>query len=208
MSNAKTLLMALAAALMLLPPGSVEAQARFGIKGGVALANLYGDAVGNVELRNGFTAGVFFEVPATPVLSGQFEALYTQKGAVENALIDLGNGTTITEGTWAYDYVDIAALLKATFGDNVRISIYGGPVYSILTSAAAEGGGEEFDIKDLTKSSDLGGAGGVSMEFSGGFLLDVRYAFGTQAFDQPPLDLVYARQHNVIQAMVGIAVGR
>ncbi|NNF26547.1 MAG: PorT family protein [Gemmatimonadetes bacterium] len=208
MLNSNPRSIVLAALLLVATHSSVEAQARFGIKGGVALANVYGDAVGNVELRNGITGGAFLEIPATPVLSAQFEALFTQKGAIENALIDLGGGVTLTEGTWAYDYIDIAALLKATFGDNVRISIYGGPVYSTLLSATAEGGGEEFDIKDLTKSSDIGGAGGVSLEFSRGFLVDVRYAFGTQAFDEPPLDLVYARQHNVIHAMVGLAIGR
>jgi len=185
----------------------VDAQARFGIKGGAALANMWGDAVGNVELRYGFTGGAFVEIPATPVVSVQLEGLYTQKGAVENALIDLGGGVTLTEGTWAYDYVDIAGLLKLTFGDNVRIGIYAGPVFSVLMSAQARGGGEEIDIKDLTKSNDIGGAGGVSIEFNGGFLLDVRYQFGTQAIDEPPLDLVYARQQNVIQAMVGFAFG-
>ena len=208
MRNTKTRSLALALALLLSSHAAAQAQARFGIKGGLALANLYGDAVGNVELRNGITGGAFLEIPATPVLAAQFEALYTQKGAIENALIDVGGGVTLTEGTWAYDYVDIAALLKATFGDNVRISIYGGPVYSTLLSAKAEGGSEEIDIKELTKSSDIGGAGGVSLEFSGGFLFDIRYAFGTQAFDEPPLDLVYARQHNVIHAMVGLAFGR
>lgn len=194
-------------ALLLASTTSAEAQTRFGIKGGVALANMYGDAVGNVELRKGLTGGAFLEIAATPTIAVQLEGLYTQKGAVEKALIDLGGGLTIAEGTWKYDYVDVAALLKATFGENVRVGIYAGPVYSVLMSARATGEGVDEDIKDFTKSNDIGGAGGVSLEFGSGLLLDVRYSFGTQAFDEPPLDLIYARQQNVISAMVGVVLG-
>jgi hypothetical protein len=187
---------------------SLEAQARFGLKGGVAMANMYGDAVGNVDLRTGLTGGLFVEIPATSSLSIQVEGLYTQKGAVETALIDLGGGLTIAEGTWEYDYVDVAGLLKGTFGSGpTRISIYGGPVFSILMSAKAVGEGVEEDIKDFTKSNDIGGALGVSVEFSRTFLIDVRYSAGTSAIDQPPLDQIYARQQNVISAMVGFVAG-
>lgn len=197
-----------AAALLASTSSAAEAQARIGFKGGVALANLYGDAVGNVDLRNGLTGGAFVEIPASPSLSIQIEGLYTQKGAIESALIDLGGGVTLAEGTWEYDYVDVVGLLKGTFGSgSTRISIYGGPVYSILMSARAVGEGIEEDIQDFTKSNDIGGALGVSLEFSGSFLLDVRYSAGTTAFDQPPLDQIYARQHNVIQAMVGFVAG-
>ncbi len=186
----------------------IDAQARFGLKGGVALASMYGDAVGNVELRNGLTGGLFVEIPASSALSIQLEGLYTQKGAVESALIDLGGGLTIAEGTWQYDYVDVAGLLKVTFGSgSTRIGISAGPVYSVLMSAKAVGDGAEADIEDFTKSNDIGGALGVSLEFSGRFLLDVRYSAGTTAFDEPPLDLIYARHHNVISAMVGIIAG-
>jgi len=194
-------------ALLLVSTTPVAAQTRFGIKGGVALANMYGDAVGNVELRKGLTGGAFLEIAATPSIAFQREGLYTQKGAVEKALIDLGGGLTIAEGTWKYDYVDVAALLKASFGENVRVGIYAGPVYSVLMSARATGEGVDEDIKDFAKSNDIGGAGGVSLEFAGGLLIDVRYSFGTQAFDEPPLDLIYARQHNVISAMLGVALG-
>ena len=194
-------------ALLLACATTAQAQTRFGIKGGVALANMYGDAVGNVELRKGLTGGAFLEIPATPSISVQLEGLYTQKGAIEKALIDLGGGLTIAEGTWKYDYIDVAALLKANFGETTRIGIYGGPVFSVLMSAHAVGEGVDEDIKDLAKSNDIGGAAGVSIEFSGGILIDVRYSLGTQAFDEPPLDLIYARQHNVISAMIGFVAG-
>jgi len=195
-------------ALFVATSTALSAQARFGVKGGAALANMYGDAVGNVDLRKGLTGGLFVEIPTSSALSIQVEGLYTQKGAVETALIDLGGGVTLAEGTWEYDYVDVAGLLKGTFGSgSTRISIYGGPVFSVLMSAKAVGEGEEADIQDLTKSNDIGGALGVSLEFSGGFLIDVRYSAGTTAFDEPPLDQIYARQHNVISAMIGFVAG-
>jgi hypothetical protein len=181
---------------------------RFGIKGGVALANMYGDAVGNVDLRKGFTGGLFVDIPASPSLSFQPEVLYTQKGAAQSELIDVGGSVTLAQGTWEYDYVDIVALLKGRFGTGgVRIALYGGGQYSVLMSAKAVGDGGEIDLKDFTKSNDIGGVIGGSLEFSSGFLLDLRYSMGTTEIDQPPLDQLFARKQNVISAMVGIATG-
>ena len=182
--------------------------ARFGIKGGVAVANMYGDAVGNVDLRQGFTGGIFIDIPASPAVSFQPEVLYTQKGAKESELIDTGTGLTLASGTWEYDYVDVVALLKGKIGTGgVRIALYGGAMYSVLVSAKAVGDGGEIDLKDLTKSNDVGGVVGGSLEFSSGLLLDLRYSLGTTQIDQPPLDQIYARKQNVISAMLGIAFG-
>ena len=181
--------------------------ARFGIKGGVALANMYGDAVGNVDLRNGVTGGIFLDIAASPSLSFQPEVLYTQKGAVQTELIDVGGALTLAEGTWEYDYVDVVALLKGRFGSGgMKIALYGGAVYSTLITAKVVGDGE-IDLKDLTKSNDVGGVVGGSLEFAGGFLFDLRYSRGTTAFDEPPLDQLFARQHNVISAMLGFTFG-
>ena len=182
--------------------------ARVGIKGGVALANLYGDAVGNVDLRKGFTGGLFIDIPASPSVSFQPEVLYTQKGAAQSELIDTGSGVTLAKGTWEYDYVDVVALLKGKVGTGaVRIALYGGGMYSTLVSAKAVGDGGEIELKDFTKSNDIGGVVGGSLEFSSGLLFDLRYSIGTTLFDEPPLDELFSRKHNVISAMLGVAFG-
>lgn len=199
----------IAAAMAVLATAPLAAQSpRVGIKGGVALANLYGDAVGNVDLRQGFTGGLFIDVPASPALSFQPEVLYTQKGAKQSELIDAGGGLTLAEGTWQYDYVDINALLKGKIGTgSVRIALYGGASYSVLVSAKAVGDGGEIDLKDLTKSNDIGGVVGGSLEFSNGLLFDLRYSIGTTLFDEPPLNDVFSRKQNVISAMLGVTLG-
>ena len=171
---------------------------------------MYGDAVGNVDLRNGLTGGLFLDIAASPSFSFQPEILYVQKGAVQKELIDVGGALTLAEGTWEYDYVDVVALLKGRFGSGgVKIALYAGAVYSTLLTAKVVGDGDagEIDLKDLTKSNDIGGVVGGSLEFASGFLFDLRYSRGTTAFDEPPLDLLFSRQHNVISAMLGITLG-
>jgi hypothetical protein len=196
--------MAVAAVTVLAAAPSIGAQTSFGIKGGIALANMYGDAVGNVDLRNGFTGGIFMDVPVTPKLFFTPQAMYTQKGAKESALINIGQGATIAHGTWKYDYVDIAALLKAKLGNGpVKFDIYGGPMYSVLMSAKAVGDGGELDLKDLTKSHDIGGLIGGTLELPGGLIFDLSYSMGTLEFDEPPLDVLYSRKQNVIAASIG-----
>lgn len=205
--HARTLILGAALAALTTPPLAAQS-ARVGIKGGVALSNMYGDAVGNVDLRKGFTGGLFVDIPASPSLSFQPEVLYTQKGAAQSELIDVGGSLALAEGTWKYDYVDIVALLKGKFGTGgIRIALYGGAQYSVLMSAKAVGDGGEIDLKDYTKSNDIGGVVGGSLEFASGFLLDLRYSIGSTEIDQPPLDQAFARKQNVISAMLGIALG-
>jgi hypothetical protein len=209
MVRTTSVVMLCALAFTAIPIRSAVAQTQFGIKGGVALANMYGDAVGNVDIRNGLTGGAFIDISATPSLSIQLEGLYTQKGAKQTELIDLGTGPTLAEGTWEYDYVDVVALIKGTFGSgSTRIALYAGPYFAVLMAAKAVGNGSEIDLKeDFTKPNDIGGVIGGSLELASGLLLDLRYSMGTTAFDEPPLDQIFARQHNVISAMLGIAIG-
>jgi hypothetical protein len=65
---------------------SVESnlKAKFGIKGGLNLTNLYVNDVSNEHMKAGFNAGVFAKLPVTKGFSIQPELLYSLKGAKED----------------------------------------------------------------------------------------------------------------------------
>jgi hypothetical protein len=178
-----------------------------GIKGGANLANLYGDAVGNVEVLTARTGGGFIELKASPVVSFQVEALYAQKGAKETeTLFDPSSGTLLTGSvTWRYDYVDVPALLKVTLvpEGSIRPSLFIGPVFSHLLKAGVEG----IDLKDFTKTSDIGGTVGGNIDLGSGparLVLDLRYTRSLDTFDKGAAATIFSRMHNTISAMVGL----
>jgi Outer membrane protein beta-barrel domain len=188
----------------------LEAQGvSFGIKAGVNLANFYGDAVGNTEIRPAAIGGVFLDFRATPTFSFQLEGLYAQKGARETETVFDAGGQPVTGSVdWKYDYIDVPALLRFHIptGGGVRPSLYLGPVVSFLVKAKVEG----IDIKDYAKSTDVGGTVGGTLELGAGgmrLLLDVRYTMGLEEFDTSGAEQVFSRKHNTISGMVGFAFG-
>jgi len=178
-----------------------------GIEGGANLANMYGDAVGNVELLTARTGGAFIELRASPIVSFQIEGLYAQKGAKQTeTLFDPSSGTLLTgSATWHYDYVDVPVLLKLTLvpEGSVRPSLFIGPVFSHLLKAEVEG----IDLKDFTKSSDIGGTVGGDIDLGSGparVVLDLRYTRSFNTFDTGGAEQIFSRMHNTISAMIGL----
>lgn len=208
-----TVVAASLAALLLAPLVPARALAAgkgtfaIGIKGGANMANFFGDAVGNVELLQARTGGVFLELQASPVVSFQVEALYAQKGAKQTeTIVDPSSGTVLTaSGTWHYDYVDVPVLLKLALvtEGSVRPSLFVGPVFSQLQKAEVEG----IDLKDFTKSTDIGGTVGGNIDIGTGparLVLDLRYTRSFDTFDKGGAELLFSRMHNTISAMAGI----
>jgi Outer membrane protein beta-barrel domain len=194
----------------LMSAGPLQAQSvEFGIKGGVNLANFYGDAVGNVEIRPRGIGGVFLDFRATPTFSIQVEGLYAQKGAKQTETVFDAKGQPITGSVkWNYDYIDVPALLRFHIptGGGVRPSLYLGPVVSFLVKADVEG----VDIKSFAKSTDVGGTVGGTIELGSGgvrLLLDVRYLMGLEEFDTSGAETIFSRKHNTISAMMGFVFG-
>lgn len=201
-------LLVIAALVTAFAPAPVQAQTSLGIKAGVALADMRGSAVGNVNLRYGLTGGAFLDIPVTPSLFITPQVLYAQKGARETESFSLGGTTTLASGTWEYDYADFDVLVKRKFGvRRTTFDLYAGPQYALLLSAKAVGAGGHVDLKKYTKSGDIGGMIGGSIEFDRRFLFDLSYSFGTVTIDKPPLSSIYSRTQNVISAMVGVRLG-
>jgi Outer membrane protein beta-barrel domain len=102
----------------------------FGLRGGVNLANIIRDDNTNAssEMKVGFNAGAFLEIPIVNGFSIQPEVQYSQKGYKASGTF-LGSPYVYKANT---DYVDVPVLAK--FSPSKSFGIVVGPQLSFLTS--------------------------------------------------------------------------
>ena len=189
---------------MLVLPRIAAADVKFGIKGGVNVANVNGnfaDNVTNWKSRVGFCAGIFLELNLGRILTIQPEVLYTMKGAEAT----LAEGALTGTGKLRFDYLEIPILLKVRIptGD-VHPFVFAGPAIGFNLKAA---------FQDITgSSSDVAGMNKVdySAVFGGGLQLgrsihiDARYTLGLQKLEVPDLGTIDLK-NGVLSATIGLA---
>ena len=167
-------------------------EVKFGIKGGLNLANLGGDDAEDLDYRIGLHAGGFVSVPFLEDFRLQPEIVYSQQGAQ----VDFGDDEL------KYDYLNIPVIVKFMFTKNFNLQA--GPQFGILLAAQQEISGDEVDVKDVLKSTDFGVGLGVGYESSDNVSIDARYNLGiTDIVDGGSGDLSFPNQ--VIQVSLGIA---
>lgn len=166
-----------------------------GVKGGVNLGDLAGDAAlrshwpdvflstADTHMRRGFTGGAFFGLGISERFGIQIEGLYVMKGAYEGGPYE-GSG----DNGIRLDYLEFPLLFVADLpAGEFAFKLFAGPTFSFVTSAEKEAGGVTDDIKDETKSFDLGAAvgGGIEYAFASFSIVgDVRYTIGaSNAFE-------------------------
>jgi hypothetical protein len=127
----------------------------WGFKVGAAYANL---SVSNddelADQRIGISGGVYMQLPITPMLSIQPEALYTMKGDSGEETFGEGIGQTTIETDAGINYVEIPVLLRASFipEGKIRPFLYGGPVLGINVGAEADI--TETEVVDFDEDGD------------------------------------------------------
>lgn len=168
-------------ALVVFATGAQAATNHAGVKLGMAIQDLGGDGLESidVESRNGFVGGAYFQSDLSRNFGIRLEALYYMKGATgDSADIDV---------TVKLDYVELPLLLMAhvPFSETGRLSLFAGPTFSFNTNAEAEASFAGFtgsvDIGDAIKSFDFGLTFGAGMSFDVGSVIlgfDGRYGFG------------------------------
>ncbi len=157
-----------------------ESSKCLGIKGGLNMFKLYGDDVEDAKYLYAFTIGGFFTCNLNEMFALQPEIYYSVKGAKEE--------TTAGDIDLKLGYIDIPVLFKVKFpleGKNWSPNLYAGPYFAFLLSADLEG----YDVKDQTKSTDLGlvvGAGfDVKLKEGAQTLnFDFRYSIGFTKLDE------------------------
>ena len=202
----RSLVVALALALVLVASQALAGGAAYGLKGGLSIANVHGDDAEGADSRTVGCFGGFVDIPITPMISFQPEALYAMKGAKFTAGDD--------ECTWKLTYIEIPMLFKINIpmSGAVRPFIAAGPEVAFKVSATWEGteNGIPFDedIPDMA-GTDLGiiFGGGVGFPFmSHTAMLEGRYDLGLTTLDDPEEgDEEDDVKNNVISILLGIA---
>ncbi|MBS1564867.1 MAG: PorT family protein [Bacteroidetes bacterium] len=152
--------------------------AKFGIKGGVNLTNLYVDNVKDENMKVGFNAGLYAKVPLSRVVSIQPELLYSQKGAKLTYDNVFGSG----EYRFNLNYVEVP--VSAVFNVAKNLNLHVGGYASYLANANVKrmnDNGEASTIADLNEDNfhrfDYGLLGGVGVDVQN-FTIGARYNYG------------------------------
>jgi hypothetical protein len=177
--------------IVLASVAAVQAQMSGGVKAGLNLSNLGGDADG-YDMRPSFHLGGYVNIGLTDKLSFQPELLYNSIGAKYEG----GDA----EGTLKLSYISLPLDLQYSFG---KFNVHAGPQVSFLASAKdkwEEGSDSgEDDIKEAFKGIDLGLNIGFGLNF-GKLDVGARYTAGlSNIIDEGDAKVT----NNVIQLSVG-----
>lgn len=171
-----------------------NAQVRFGVKGGVNLANVSGDVEDN-KMKIGFHAGALVQIPVTQQFMVQPEAIFSTQGAKFDDGID--------EGKFNLTYVNIPLL--ARYQSTSGFFAQTGPQAGLLMSAKAKVGDDEEDFKEFMKTLDFSWVFGLGYQTPSGFGVDARFNLGlTNMWDGDDGDKT---KNSVIQVGVFYVLG-
>ncbi|MEO6520780.1 MAG: porin family protein [Mucilaginibacter sp.] len=167
-------------AVGLLVAGAVNAQVKFGVKGGLDVSNIIktNDPNFNTNYVIGFNAGVTLEIPLIGPLSVQPEVVYAQKGY--KAILSTGDFTQTR------NFIDIPLLARLRLADNFAIVV--GPQFSFATSTKnVYSNGitvtqqTQYDNdRNNFRNSIVGGVAGLSIDLSKSVDFHARYALDLQ----------------------------
>ena len=161
-------------------PQPAAANVQFGIKAGGNMAKPTGadaqDPLATVKSRVGFTGGIFLAFNFGKVVTIQWEALYTMKGATYVALDD-----SYTDKLYS-DYIEIPLLLKIKIPlPIIQPFVFAGPTVGFKLNEKLTSDGTEVPLTEaLLKNNDYGAIFGAGLNLGRNFMLDVRYSLGLQ----------------------------
>ncbi|RMA64163.1 porin family protein [Ulvibacter antarcticus] len=197
----KKLFLFIALGLFLVTSSFAQGEIRLGVKAGLNLASIGGDAYytgfGGFNSRTSFHIGGLVEVPVTDKISVQPEILYSSQGSKTN----YGFGTTENS---KLDYLNIPVMGKYHIIQGLSAEL--GPVIGILVNAESVDfeTGLVGETKDQYKGLDIGIGIGASYRLPMGFFGSLRYNKGvTDINDIKDEDFNAKNQNNVFQVSAG-----
>lgn len=173
------LVIALAAGLLALPQPA-RAGVHFGIKAGGNIARPTGidaqDPTATLRNKVGFNGGLFLAFDLGKVVTVQWEAVYTMKGATYVALDD-----SYTDKLYA-DYIEVPLLLKLRLPlPLVQPFVFAGPTVGFKLQEKLESNDQEVPLtQSLLKNNDYGAIFGAGLNLGPNFMVDLRYSLGMQ----------------------------
>lgn len=151
---------------------SDDTTTQFGVKGGVNLATITGDDVGDLDSRTSFHLGLFMEIPLSERFSFQPEVLYSSQGF-----------SISDQADYKLDYIQVPLMAKIYIVKGLYAEAgpqFGFKVKEEVDYETDSGGGEiVFDPDDsVIKDFDTNLALGAGYKFDNGFSLSARYNLG------------------------------
>jgi len=180
--------------LLIVSVSTAQAQIglRKGIKVGSNWANVSNVDVEDSESLQALTFGFSLELRVLNLLAVQADLLYSPKGV------------TVAGGDTKLNYFSVPVVLKKFFFPvGIHPYIFGGPEFSFLLSAKADG----EDIKEYIKSGDTGIVIGGGIEFSllgKSAYAEGRYLFGLSEVIESDLPFIEGAKNKVAQIYFGI----
>lgn len=155
---------------------SVKAQSpRAGIKGGINLSNFYIDDIDDQNMRIGYHAGIYGQLPITSFLAIQPEINYSTRGAKLSF-----SGVAEQTARFNLNYIDIPVLAVIKLGEFAELhgGVYAG--YLLRANIKTEGdfgaGTQNLDTENFN-TFDYGLSGGLGFNF-GNMQTGFRYNYG------------------------------
>lgn len=171
-----------------------------GLKGGLNLASIAdSENEDDVSSRLGYHAGLFFNIPVSPQIAIQPEAVYSSQGAK----YDLGVGDDLE---LALNYINIPVMVQAMVGRGFYAQA--GPQLGILTSVSDKVGSTSIGSvsKDDFKTTDVSLGFGIGYKGGSGFGLDARYNLGLTNINNSGQSANI--KNNVLQVGLQLQLGR
>jgi opacity protein-like surface antigen len=177
---------------------------KFGVKGGLNIANFSGDVEDNSS-KVGFNVGGFVEIKISDKFAVQPELLYSTQGTKFKML----EGVDSAEIKFNLEYINIPVMAKYFVAD--KFSLEAGPQIGFLTSAKADytatidGETETGDenIKKNFESVDFGLNFGAGYEFTENLSASVRYNLGLSNIAKTEADDNTKLTNNVFSLSLG-----
>jgi opacity protein-like surface antigen len=162
--------------LVAVVPSAAAAQTSpvtFGVTAGVTLSDVNASDSSTFTKLWGAAGGIFVGRNFNPNVGLQVEALAVQRGAADDS--------TTADATFRLTYIDVPVLLRVgpTSTNDMHFHVFTGvvPGFRMKADVKDNTSGVSVDLKDNTKSMDLGWTIGAGAE-RGALSLDVRYTMG------------------------------
>ncbi len=186
-----------------------------GFKGGLNFTTLNLSDVEDAEsdMRLGYHAGLFFNIPVSETISLQPEVLYSTKGTKTTYENDLLNSEG--ESNLNLNYIEVPLLGVLNIGDVAQVNF--GPYIAFLSTASYDVEGtflgseyeetEELD-QDYFRSVDYGLAAGLALNFNA-LQVGARYSHGlVNVEDSNEAEtFIGDGQNRTVQAYVALRLG-
>ena len=200
-----------------------QSAVQYGLRGGVTVANLQGDAVNNLNKlfdlskgfiqtssRTGFYAGGYVNLPLGDIISIEPGLYYAQKGYIMKGDLSIKSIDFLSANAKAElqsSYIDAPFIIRANLAKGLQV--FAGPQVSYLVrnnlqlNAGALGLSlfkKNMDVTDNFKKWDAGLTGGIAYQFNTGFNLQASYYYGLSKVDA---NSNFKSYNNVIKVGIG-----